>query len=192
MQSIPELMTMLREGTKHLRSMAQKLEYPWKPDESDPRVLHNNYARNLVTAYVSKFSNLSDGLLDAIEKENYLVYALNGRAMIENVATLRYYVQHEDLGKFRQVYQRLRESIRDNQPIEWDWSEHDEYTAFKNLAPRVAHLIRTGRNTRGKIPEERAGAWLAVTSNKFEDFWREQDRAQPGAPADARKSAARL
>ncbi len=97
----------------------------------------------------------------------------------------------EDLGKFRQVYQRLRESIRDNKPIEWDWSEHDEYTAFKNLAPRVAHLIRTGRSTRGTIPEERAEAWLAVTSNKFEDFWLEPNRAQPRAPADAWKSAPR-
>ena len=82
----------------------------------------------------------------------------------------------EDLGKFRQVYQQLRESIRDNRPIEWDWSEHDEYTAFKQLAPRVVHLIRTGRHARGRRVVEQVNAWLEVTSNKFEDFWLEQRR----------------
>jgi hypothetical protein len=75
--------------------MAQKLEYAWNPEETDLRKLHNNYARNLVTSYVSRFADLSDGLLDAIKKKNYLVYALTGRAMIENVATLRYYVQYQ-------------------------------------------------------------------------------------------------
>jgi hypothetical protein len=86
MHTIPELVEAFREGTEHLRSMAQKLEYPWKPQGGNPRALHNNYARNLVTCYVSKFSDLSDGLLDAIEKKNYLTYALTGRSMIENVA----------------------------------------------------------------------------------------------------------
>jgi hypothetical protein len=94
-QSIPKLLVAFRKGTEHLRAMAQKLECPWKPDESDPRMLHNNYARNLVTCYVSKFSDLSDGLLVALKRKNYLVYALTGRAMIENVAALRYYVQYQ-------------------------------------------------------------------------------------------------
>jgi hypothetical protein len=80
----------------------------------------------------------------------------------------------EDLGQFRQVYQQLRESIRDNVPIEWDWSEHDAYKAFKELAPRVAQMIRTGRGTGGKRAEQRVEAWLEVTSNRFEDFWLER------------------
>ncbi len=80
----------------------------------------------------------------------------------------------EDLGKFRQVYQQLRESIRDNRRLEWDWSEHDAYMAFKQLAPRVAQLIRTGSPTRAGRAEQGAKAWLDVTSNEFEDFWLDQ------------------
>jgi hypothetical protein len=92
--SIPDLIAAFRKGTEHLVAMAKQVEYPWSPEGKDPRVIHNNYARNLVTCYVSKFADLSDGLLDAIAKKNYLSYALNGRALIENVATLRYYVQY--------------------------------------------------------------------------------------------------
>lgn len=80
----------------------------------------------------------------------------------------------EDLGRFRQVYQKLREAIRDNRPVDWDWSDHDEYKMFKHLAPRVAHLIRTGRKTRGWRAERGAKVWLDVTSNRFEDFWFDQ------------------
>ena len=77
----------------------------------------------------------------------------------------------EDLGQFRQVYQQLRESIRDNRPLEWDWFEHDAYKAFKELAPRVAQLIASGKSTRSNKARRRARAWLEVTSDRFEDFW---------------------
>ncbi len=91
-KSISELIEIFKKGTHHLENMAIKLDFPWSPDESDSRKLHNMYARNLFTCYVSKFSDLSHGLLSALEKENYLIYALSGRALIETTATLRYYI----------------------------------------------------------------------------------------------------
>jgi hypothetical protein len=75
----------------------------------------------------------------------------------------------EDLGRFRQHYQQLREVIKRNQPLAWDWSEHPEYMSFKKLAPRIGQLIRTGSTTTRVT--ERGATWLDVTSNKFEDFW---------------------
>jgi hypothetical protein len=45
------------------------------------------------------------------------------------------------LGRFRQRYQQLRESIRDNVPLEWNHSEHPDYVEFKTLAPQVAAII---------------------------------------------------
>jgi hypothetical protein len=75
--------------------MAENLNFPWDPTQDDLRKLHNNYARNLITCYVSKFSNLSEAILYSIENENYLVYALAGRALIETTAILRYYVIHQ-------------------------------------------------------------------------------------------------
>jgi len=40
------------------------------------------YVRNLITAYVSKFADLSNGVLLAIKKQNYLMYGLCGRALL--------------------------------------------------------------------------------------------------------------
>jgi hypothetical protein len=147
MHSIPELMKAFREGTEHLRSMAEKLEVPWNPSERDLRALHNNYARNLITCYVSKFTELSEGLLDAIEKQNYLVYALNGRALIENVATLRYYVQYqykpifesglvtpEDLRKLIEIDDRHLRGSR----FDWESFLFKRYSKLKDDA--VQHL----------------------------------------------------
>lgn len=95
MKPITELVDIFRQGTSHLTKMAENLDCPWNPDQDDPRKLHNNYVRNLITCYVSKFSDLSDAILHSIEKDNYLVYALAGRALIELTATLRYYFFHE-------------------------------------------------------------------------------------------------
>jgi hypothetical protein len=78
----------------------------------------------------------------------------------------------EALGQFRQVYQRLRESIRDNQALKWDTSEHPEYMAFKRLSPVIAYMIRTGRNVDGLILNQQTKAWLEVTHNKHERFWK--------------------
>ena len=66
------------------------------------------------------------------------------------------------LGQFRQLYQQLRECIRDNKPLNWDHSTHPEYTRFKELAPQVAAII-AGE----KEPDSRA--LLEITSNKYEN-----------------------
>lgn len=72
--------------------MARALETAWDPIQDDPRRIHNMYVRNLVTSYVSRFSELCNGVLAGVERGDYLVYALCGRALIETTATLRYYV----------------------------------------------------------------------------------------------------
>lgn len=89
---IPTLIQTLRQGNKHVVNMAKNLAFPWDPEQRDMRYLHNMYARNLVTCYVSKFSNLTEGLLNAVEQDNYLVYALCGRSLLETTAVLRYYI----------------------------------------------------------------------------------------------------
>jgi hypothetical protein len=50
------------------------------------------YAECLITCYVSKFAQLSEAILDSIEDQRFLVYALAGRSSIEATATLRYYM----------------------------------------------------------------------------------------------------
>lgn len=92
MQTQAELIEMLRQGTVHLVKMSEKLDFPWTPEVQDPMRLHNMYARSLITCYVSKFAQLSETILDSIEDQIFLVYALAGRSLIETTATLRYYL----------------------------------------------------------------------------------------------------
>jgi hypothetical protein len=92
---VPALLELLREGNQHLVNMTKSLDFPWDPTtvpDGNPRRLHNMYARSLITCYVSKVADLSDGILDAVERSHFLVYALCGRALIETTATLWYYV----------------------------------------------------------------------------------------------------
>ncbi len=95
MQTIEELMGLFRQGTLHLATMAESLDYPWTSDAKNPRELHNIYARNLVTCYVSKYAQLSETILDSVEDQRFLIYALAGRSLIESIATLRYYILHQ-------------------------------------------------------------------------------------------------
>lgn len=92
MQTIAELMATFRSGTKLLCNMAERLNFPFDMDISNTRELHNMYARNLITSYTSKFAQLSETVMDSVEDQRFLVYALSGRSLIETVATLRYYM----------------------------------------------------------------------------------------------------
>ena len=67
----------------------------------------------------------------------------------------------EALGKFRQLFQRLRQSIRDNQPLDWNHSAHPQYSEFKQLAPRVAAII----SSQELIDQQ---SLVRITSNIFE------------------------
>jgi hypothetical protein len=67
----------------------------------------------------------------------------------------------DTLGRFRQRYQQLRESIRDNVPLKWDHSEHPDYVEFKTLAPQVAAII-VGTN------RVRRDLLMKITSNMYE------------------------
>lgn len=93
-QQTLQLLEVFRQGNRHLETMAHGLDIPWMPTASDPRKLHNCYVRNLVCCYVSKVLDLSQSILDGLNRFDYLTYALCGRALIETVATLRYYVLH--------------------------------------------------------------------------------------------------
>lgn len=94
-RSTAELMALLKEGTSHLINMAKEMEIAWDPAPGDPRRAHNMYVRNLVTSYVNRFSELSNGVLVGLDNRDYLIYALCGRSLIETTAILRYYMLRE-------------------------------------------------------------------------------------------------
>ena len=94
--STEELIDEFRRGTGHLATMADGMDVAWDPTpQRDPRRVHNMYVRNLVSSYVSRFTELCNGVLAALERGDFLVYALCGRALLETTALLRHYVTRE-------------------------------------------------------------------------------------------------
>jgi hypothetical protein len=81
------------------------------------------------------------------------------------------------LGTFRQVYQKLRQSIRDNENLGWPSSDDPDYLVFKRAAFVVSSLIETK-----KFPEPlEIARLLAVQDNRWENYW--QEMPPPGAVA---------
>lgn len=75
------------------------------------------------------------------------------------------------LGRFRQAFQQLRQSIRKDQILPWKNSECPEYRAFKSHAIEVSTLLG-GKWSTHPVPVDRAiHQLLSVTSNRWEDDW---------------------
>jgi hypothetical protein len=87
-----------------------------------------------------------------------------------------------DLACFRQAFQRLRECIRKEAPLNWYSSDVPEYARFKELTGRVSQLIYAKRWVLN--PVRRQDVWARVTDNEWEDIWHD---AQQCAAADAAK-----
>ena len=81
----------------------------------------------------------------------------------------------ELLGKFRQAYQQLRESIRNNEALKWDWHTHPDYLAFKNLGARVAFLILSENYRKSAESTDVASALQQITDRQWEHKWSEND-----------------
>jgi hypothetical protein len=77
----------------------------------------------------------------------------------------------EILGRFRQAYQQLRESIRDNKDIEWWSHDQPEYLSFKRLAFLTACIILSEKH------KDRTGeALIQITANTWENRWLLDDK----------------
>ena len=66
-------------------------------ETSDPLLHFNSFIDFAIAVYASKLRQLYEALAYGLETERYLVYAQSGRAILENVATIRYYSRHVDL-----------------------------------------------------------------------------------------------
>lgn len=65
----------------------------------------------------------------------------------------------ENLGLFRQGYQKLRQAIRDNTPLDYNYKS-PEYILFNELASKVASLVSAGKQ---KKPPEPIKAYEHLT-----------------------------
>jgi hypothetical protein len=75
------------------------------------------------------------------------------------------------LGRFRQAFQQLRESIRDNQILPWLYAGCPEYKTFKALSITVAALLN-GKWSDSPLSRDRArGQLMVITANKWMHNW---------------------
>jgi hypothetical protein len=156
--TLTELVPVFRKGAEHLENMARQMDFPWDPLLTDPMKLHNMYARNLITSYVSRFAELAHGVLHGIEQSNCLMYAVCRRALLENTAMLRYYVVEKykplldkcaDKGTLSVDEMRCLIEI-DDQHLrggKFDW----ESFMFKNYSKMKADVV-TKLASKGKKP----------------------------------------
>ena len=86
------------------------------------------------------------------------------------------------LGRFRQAFQQLRESIRDDVHLPWPHGNCPEYLTFKTLSISVAALL-TGKWSDSPVPHATAQDQLVqVTSNKWEHNWILEEFQAPTGP----------
>ena len=75
------------------------------------------------------------------------------------------------LGRFRQAFQQLRQSIREDRQLPWPSSEHAAYRSFKILAVETAILLSRDWPDK-RISTKRASEQLMhITSNEWEGRW---------------------
>ena len=74
----------------------------WQPPDNLQDLL-DHYLDTLLVVYLHKYSVFSQCLIQVLNEENYLLYGLIGRAIIEHTAVLRYYVTSKMLPLAQEV-----------------------------------------------------------------------------------------
>ena len=77
--------------------------------------------------------------------------------------------EQANLGRFRQSFQALRESIRDDKKLEFGLSEHPQYVALKEGTLFVSSIFNKMRLTLPPSLEDSKAAFKEITSNKWEN-----------------------
>jgi hypothetical protein len=64
----------------------------WNPPTDDVRRLFNHHVDLVWASSISKLSLLAKGIIRSVNDQNFLMYGLAGRSLIEHIAVLRYYL----------------------------------------------------------------------------------------------------
>jgi hypothetical protein len=117
----------------------------------DIRELHNNYVRGILASTAAKQMSLTTGLIEAVNKYDFLGYALAARSSVEIIATLRYLTRnrlqpiiHEmaTVGQYEasHVQRLITEEDIYLRGTRFDWLEFFE-KGFKPLNERYAEWL---------------------------------------------------
>ncbi len=129
------------------------------PTTKDSIAFHNAYIDFGISTYAAKLLELFESIEISIEHEKYLVYAQSGRAILENIATLRYYSLHTDLSAaseawkaksltdpvIRKANETLDRFLRGNH-FSWDAFIEGRFTDLTKV-PHQEHLAQINSAT---------------------------------------------
>lgn len=109
-------MEIFAKSSTHMMNIARMMDYPWDIDSppAEPRALHNMYARALGCTYARKFGEMCKAVSESLRSQQFLLYALAARSLIETTATLRYYIRHEYrplLGRVEMSQQEMKQLL---------------------------------------------------------------------------------
>jgi len=77
----------------------------------------------------------------------------------------------EILGRFRQGFQTLRQSIRDDKYLGWSKDKYNEYVSFKRLAGLVSDILVSETPSKSQRDMTNNDALIKITSNRWEKHW---------------------
>ena len=77
----------------------------------------------------------------------------------------------EILGRFRQGFQTLRQSIRDDKYLGWSKNKYNEYVSFKRLAGLVSDILVSETPSKSQRDMTNNDALIKITSNRWEKHW---------------------
>jgi hypothetical protein len=118
----------------------------WNQNPKSEVELFNNQLDLLWACHVSKFNELYLGLVHSINEEQYLIYGMLGRSIIEHAATMRYYFKNKlaplidkavnsgKIDNLSEINEKLNSFLRSGR-FDWDMffsGEFEELMSKKN------------------------------------------------------------
>ena len=77
----------------------------------------------------------------------------------------------EILGKFRQAFQTIRETIRSNKRLAWDYHSHPEYLALKHLGVELGSILSGGKALKFSKIKCKRMILECIACNIWEKIW---------------------
>ncbi len=139
-------------ATWNERQKRREKEWNWYLRSLDP----SGVRRDVHAAFVARASR-AEGVMEAV-----LLKVASERKLTHWQACA--------LGKLRQAYQVLRESIADGEPISYGSHDDAKYMAFKRLATFLGNLLVSRA---GNIPDAQDAfhSFVEITHNRHEMGW---------------------
>ncbi len=126
-------MSVVEEGMPRLKGTIEKMNQNFVLDETlDGADLHNQYIDAIFCAFLLKLYNLNSSIIYSVNRNDFLTYALVSRSLLENAATVKWYMEK----KFSPLFSTLANP---------QTNAESRGNLFKELIDQEDRLLKAGR-----------------------------------------------